>query len=126
MFRLHRKGSSATEAVEYIVAGATIGLGTLLKYDNGKLVIASGSEVPEYVSLGTAKLNEICPVKRILEDEVYETTLSADGASLKLGQKVTVDVGGDKVTATVASGIFEIVEMLGTGVGSKVRGLFRR
>ena len=73
MFKLHRKGSAATEAIEYIVAGASITPGIVLKFNSGKLVVASGTDKPEYVSLGSAKTDEILPVKRIYEDEVYET-----------------------------------------------------
>lgn len=124
MFKLHSKASPATEAIEYVPAGANIDLGVLVKYNNGVLVVATTD--PEYVTLGSAKSGEKIPVKRILEDEIYETTLNAAGTSLKLGNKVTVATGGDKVTATTTDGIFEIVAMDGTASGSKVRGLFRR
>lgn len=127
MFKLHAKGSEATEAIEYRVAGSAIGRGVLVKYYSGKLAVASGTDVPEYVTLGasTASGDEI-PVKRIYEDEIYETVLQAAGTSLNLGDKVTVYTDGAQVTATTTNGIFEIIEMDGTAVGSKVRGLFRR
>lgn len=124
MFKLHQKASPATEAIEYVTAGGTIGLGTLLAYSSGKVVATASA--PEYVSLGNASANEIVAVKRIYEDEIYETTLSAAGTALNLGDKVTVSSDGTQATATTASGIFEIIAMDGTAVGSKVRGLFRR
>lgn len=124
MFKLHRKGSAATEAIEYIVAGASITPGIVLKFNSGKLVVASGTDKPEYVSLGSAKTDEILPVKRIYEDEVYETVLQAAGTALKLGNTVNIHTDGAQATATTG-GSFEILEMDGTEVGSKVRGVFK-
>lgn len=120
MFKLHKKGSAATEAIEYIVAGVELTPGVLVSFTSGKLVIAT--DAPEYVTLGSAKADELVAVKRIHEDETYETVLSVEGASLKLGDKVTIDSTGTAVTATTG-GVFEIVEMDGTAVGSKVRGI---
>lgn len=122
MFKLHQKASPATEAIEYVIAGGALSIGTLVNYSSGKVVANTTS--PEYVTLGSAKTDEIIAVKRIYEDEIYETTLSAAGTSLNIGDKVTVT--GTQATATTASGIFEIIAMDGTEVGSKVRGLFRR
>lgn len=124
MFKLHAKGSDATEAIEYVTAGGTLAIGSLVAYSGGKLVVNATN--PEYVTLSAANNNEIVAVKRIYEDEIYETTLSASGASLNLGDKVTVTTNGLQATATTASGIFEIIAIDGTAVGSKVRGLFRR
>lgn len=127
MFKLHKRADMGTEAIEYRTAGVAITPGMVLKYNAGKLAKAVGTDVPEYVSLGSAKANEECAVKRIIEDEIYETTLSAAGTSLTAGSKVTLHASnGLDVTATTENGVFEIIEMDGTTVGSKVRGLFRR
>ena len=122
MFKLHQKASPATEAIEYVTAGATLAIGSLVGYSGGKVV--ANTTAPEYVTLGKASNGETVAVKRIYEDEIYETTLSASGSSLNVGDKVTVTA--TQATATPASGIFEIIAMDGTAVGSKVRGLFRR
>ena len=125
MFKLHRKSSAVTEAIEYSVAGEELGLGIVVKYSNGKLVKATGTDIPEYVTVGTAKADKLCPVKRIYEDEVYETRLSVEGSALNLGDKVTIADNAENITATTG-GNFLIIEMDGIAVGSKVRGLFRR
>ena len=122
MFKLHQKASPATEAIEYYTAGAELAIGSLVGYSSGEIV--ANTTAPEYVTLGAAKDGEIVAVKRIYEDEIYETTLSAAGTSLNIGDKVTVTA--TQATATTQSGIFEIIAMDGTTVGSKVRGLFRR
>ena len=126
MFKLQRKGSAATEAVEYIegTASEAIVVGELLKLANGKLTVAGASDVPEFVSLGSGT-GTIIPVKRIYEDEVYQTVLSTSGASLKVGDKVTT-ANGLKATATTTSGVFTITEILDSAVGGKINGMFRR
>lgn len=126
MFKLQRKGSAATEAVEYIegTASEAIVAGELLKLANGKLTVAGATDVPEFVSLGSGT-GTIIPVKRIYEDEVYQTVLSTSGASLKVGDKVTT-ANGLKATATTASGVFTITEILDSAAGGKINGMFRR
>lgn len=122
MFKLHQKASPATEAIEYFTAGAELVIGALVAHDGGKIV--TNTTKPEYVTLGNAKNGEVVAVKRIYEDEIYETKLSVAGTSLKIGDKVTVTA--TEATATTADGIFEIIAMDGNAKGSKVRGLFRR
>ena len=126
MFKLQRKGSAATEAVEYIegTASEAIVVGELLKLANGKLTVAGATDVPEFVSLGSGT-GTIIPVKRIYEDEVYQTVLSTSGTSLKVGDKVTT-ADGLKVTATTTSGVFTITEILDSAQGGKINGMFRR
>ena len=126
MFKLQRKGSAATEAVEYIegTASEAIVVGELLKLANGKLTVAGATDVPEFVSLGSGT-GTIIPVKWIYEDEVYQTVLSTSGTSLKVGDKVTT-ANGLKATATTTSGVFTITEILDSAQGGKINGMFRR
>ena len=127
MFKLQRKGSAATEAIEYIMgtAAEAITVGELLKLSSGKLTKASGTDVPEFVAEGSGT-GVIIPVKRIYEDEVYQTTLSASGSSLNIGDKVTISSAGTQATATTTSGVFAITEILDSSSGGKVNGMFRR
>lgn len=127
MFKLQRKGSAATEAIEYIAgtAAEAIAVGELLKLSSGKLTKASGTDVPEFVSLG-AGTGVILPVKRIYEDEVYQTALSASGTSLNVGDKVTIASDGLRATATTTSGVFMLTEIIDSASGGLVNGMFRR
>ena len=127
MFKLQRKGSAATEAIEYIMgtAAEAITVGELLKLSSGKLTKASGTDVPEFLAEGSGT-GVIIPVKRIYEDEVYQTTLSAAGTSLNIGDKVTIASNGTQATATTTSGVFAITEILDSAQGGKVNGMFRR
>ena len=122
MFKLHQKATAATEAIEYVTAGAELAIGSLVGYSNGKVV--ANTTAPEYVTLGKASNGETIAVKRIYEDEIYETTLSVAGTSLNVGDKVTVTA--TQATATTSNGVFELIAIDGTAAGSKVRGLFRR
>lgn len=127
MFKLQRKGSAATEALEYIIGTTSeaITVGELLKLSSGKLTKASWTDVPEFIAEGSGN-GTIIPVKRIYEDEVYQAPLSASGTSLNIGDKVTIGSDGLTATATTTSGVFMITEMLGTASGDKINGMFRR
>ena len=127
MFKLQRKGSDATEAIEYIIGTTSeaITVGETLKLSSGKLTKASGTDVPEFIALGSGN-GTIIPVKRIYEDEVYQTTLSAAGTSLNIGDKVTISSAGTQATATTTSGVFMLTEIIDSASGGKVNGMFRR
>ena len=127
MFKIQRKGSAATEAIEYIIGTSdeAISRGETLKLSSGKLTKASSTDVPEFVALG-AGTGSIIPVKRIYEDEVYQTTLSASGSSLNVGDKVTISSDGLQATATTSSGVFMLTEIIDSASGGKVNGMFRR
>lgn len=126
MFKLHVVGSNKTEIFEKHPAtvGETIVLGEVLKFVDGKLTKATESDVPSFVALSNEKDGYVV-VKRIYEDEIYETTLAEDGAALSIGDKLTIYENGLQVTAA-AGGVFELCEITDTAVGSVVRGLFRR
>ena len=107
------------------ITKTTITVGELLKLSSGKLTKASGTDVPEFLAEGSGN-GTIIPVKRIYEDEVYQTTLSASGTSLNIGDKVTIASNGTQATATTTSGVFAITEILDSASGGKVNGMFRR
>ena len=93
------------------------------EFDNGSTAIDAGvgvdltsgklaaSTTPKYVTLQPCEANETrCLVHEIRKDELYSTTLSASGASLNVGDAVTIATGGKQATATTTSGIFKIEE----------------
>lgn len=93
------------------------------EFDNGSTALDAGvgvdltsgklasSTTPKYVTLQPCGANEKrCLVHEIRKDELYSTTLSASGASLNVGDAVTIATGGKQATATTASGIFKIEE----------------
>ena len=93
------------------------------EFDNGSTALDAGvgvdltsgklaaSTTPKYVTLQPCGANEKrCLVHEIRKDELYSTTLSASGASLNVGDAVTIASGGKQATATKENGIFKIEE----------------
>lgn len=113
---------------EYLPAGAiTPKWGMTLVMEGGKLVLANGTDVPEYLCMceytaavpdGTA-----IPVTRVDEDIIYIAPLSAAGTALEVGDSVTISTDGLGVTATTG-GAFKISAIHGTAVGDEVEGRF--
>lgn len=111
---------------EYLPCGAiTPKMGMALTQTSGNLALATGTTIPTYICMterdAAVTAGTLIPVIRVDHDTIYETTLSAAGTSLKLGQKVTVAADALRATATTTDGVAEIVAMDGTATGSKVR-----
>ena len=91
-------------------------MGMLLKESSGNLAKASGTDVPAYISMvekdSACTAGDLIPVIRIEPGNIYETTLSASGSALKIGDKVTVATDGLRVTATTTSGVAEIMAFM--------------
>lgn len=125
-FLIHSTDDGRVLPWEYLPAGAiTPKVGMALTQTNGNLALASGTTVPTYISMreqDTAlTAGDMIPVVRVQPDVIFETELSAAGTSLKVGNKVTIATDGLRVTATTTEGVAEIVEILGTAIGDKVR-----
>lgn len=96
------------DTTEFDNGSAAIDAGVGVDLTSGKLAV---STTPKYVTLQPCKANETrCLVHEIRKDELYSTTLSASGASLNVGDAVTITTGGKQATATTTSGIFKIEE----------------
>lgn len=107
------------------VSGIAVKYGMAMVFSNGQLAKCGAEAAPEYICMheseGTMTAGDIIPVIKVTHDDIYETTLSAAGTSLKVGSKVTIAADGLRVTATTTNGVAEIVQMLGTATGDKVR-----
>ena len=96
------------DTTEFDNGSTAIDAGVGVDLTSGKLAV---STTPKYVTLQPCKANETrCLVHEIRKDELYSTTLSASGASLNVGDAVTIATGGKQATATKDSGIFKIEE----------------
>ena len=125
-FLIHSTDDGRVLPWEYLPAGAiTPKVGMALTQTSGNLALASGTTKPTYISMREQETaltaGDLIPVVRVQPDVIFETELSAEGTSLKVGQKVTVATDGLRVTATTTDGIAVIVEILGTAIGDKVR-----
>ena len=109
---------------EYLEASAlgACKVGMALTLTDGKLAKATATVRPSYISMfeGTVVAGDRIPVIRVLPDTRFKTQLSAAGTALKVGDKVTIDTTAMLATATTASGVLELVEILGTEIGDSV------
>lgn len=85
-------------------------IGECLKLADGKLTKASGTDTVTHIAVsqveaGTDKTAQVIEVQKDME---FLAQLSADGASLNVGDKVTIADDGVKVTATTDGGIATI------------------
>lgn len=108
------------------VSAITPKIGMALCYSSGKLAVATGTTVPEYISMcekSTAcTAGDLIPVIRVNPDTIFETSFSASATDIVPGNKVTLHASsGMQVTATTTSGVAEVIEMDGTAAGSKCR-----
>jgi hypothetical protein len=99
--------------------------GMAMLLSSGKLAIATGTNKPEFICVeehaSAVSAGDLVTVVRVDHDTVYQTELSASGASLNIGDKVTLHASsGMSVTATTTSGVAEIVGMDGTASGDTV------
>lgn len=127
MFKIAKMHTGKQRPFEYYegTANEAIVLGEALVLSSGKLTKCAVTATPEFISMGSGTGVAI-PVVRVMEDDVYSAPLSASGASLNVGDKVTLHTTGTDVTATTTSGVFEITQINGTSVGDTVLGMFRR
>ena len=95
----------------------------------GTVTKCTGANTPQFIcqtKLNNAAAGDVVSVTLVNEQQMLEVPLSAAGTSLKAGNKVTVGTDGVSVTATTTDGVFTITEILGTAIGDKVRGYFKR
>lgn len=114
---------------EYLPAGAiTPKWGMALVMEGNQLAVATGSDMPEYLSMceyeAAVPAGTEIPVTKIGEDIIYLAPLSANGATLKVGDAVTIGADGLTVTATTG-GKFVISAIHGTDAGENVEGRFK-
>ena len=101
------------EPERHIVGASALAIGTVCVLTNGLLVAATGTNKPTHITLASGEAGASILCGRIEPNQVFETTVSASPANLKVGAKVTVGNGGVDVTATTTDGVATIVDMLG-------------
>lgn len=117
MFTFHTFDNGQTPPQEYLPgkAGESFVVGEAVTLADGAVTKCAAAVVPDYIALGPAGKNGAVPCAKVNEQTVYDVPLTADGAALKLGDKVTIAADGLGVTATKTGGVAQIVRMDGTG-----------
>lgn len=100
------------EPVMLTVGDSSLAILTACTVNNGVLVAATGKIMPTHVTLAKGEKGKTIPCGRIQSSQVYETPVSGDPTSLKVGQKVTLSDDGTGVTAITTDGVATIVDLL--------------
>lgn len=120
--KLYQTHSASQPALEKIPCTASaeykIGMGLTVGSGGSAKVAATGT--PEYICMSekTGVTGEFIQAIRVSKEDTYETTLSAAGTDLTVGDKVTIDTDGIRVTATTTSGVAKIVAFKTAGKAS--------
>lgn len=107
-----------------VTGGLAIDCGTALIVTGGKLALATGTNKPTYISMAKRAATtdgEVIAVQRVSAKTIFETELSEEDADIAIGEKHTISADGNKITATIVSGVAEIISVDGTAAGAKVR-----
>lgn len=123
-------GTNVPVCKEVKATAASYEVGDALVFDSstGLLKACTGTTKPQYISAAKKTVTEsdaLLAVYPVFAGQEYKTQFSADASAVKEGSAVTIDATGKKVTATTASGVFTILEKLGSGAaGTYVIGKF--
>lgn len=122
MFNIKKMGVGLTSPFVYLPAtsGETIVAGEALVLSSGKPTKCGATAKPAYVALGPDDGNGTVPCVEVQSYMEFQTTLSAVGTALNVGDKVTLHTDGLQVTATTASGVATIKRIDGQAVGDTV------
>ena len=126
MFTVYSVDDGRNLPNEYLPAGAItpkLGL-ALVMSAAGQLAVCAGANAPQYICMvekaAAVTAGDIIPVVRVGHDVIWKTVSSAAMTNVKLGNKVTVDTTGMKVTATTTDGVAEVVYIEDTAAGGTV------
>lgn len=97
--------------------------GEALILSSGRLTLCPATTVPEFIAIADveAGTDQICPVIRVRETDIYEVEATAAVATTLIGQKVELNTDALSVTTTTTSGVFQITHADGS---TTVRGRF--
>lgn len=110
--KLHTSQNASIPALENLpcAAGTEYKIGMGLVVSAGAAAKVGATATPEYICMSEKKgvAGQYVQAIRVLKGETYEAKLSEAGSALKIGNKVTIDADGIRVTATTASGVAQI------------------
>lgn len=122
MFSIKKMDTGLSAPFDYLPGPAeeAIVAGEALVLSAGALTKCGAAVAPAFVAVGPKNADGIVPVVKVQPYMEFATTLSADGAALHRGDKVTLSDDGLQVTATTTSGVATITRMDGTAIGDTV------
>lgn len=123
--KLFSRGITSVAPMEYLPCqpDAALSPGMALKLSDGQAALCAGGEKPLFICVGRPIKDGSVQAMRVLDDMIFDAELSAAGDALKVGDKVTIDADGIRVSATTADGVAEICAFTSAGraAGETVR-----
>lgn len=126
--KLHKYDQISSPPLVYLpkTAAEAFDVGEGVVITAGKATKVGATAKPTYICMGASMAADTAdiPAVRVNPDMELGAILSASGAALNIGDKVTIDADGVRVTATTTSGVFEITgfETAAKAAGSEVYG----
>lgn len=126
--KLYQRHDASLPPLELVPCAAStaykIGMGLVISGDSAAKVGAQ--EVPEYICMSnkTGAAGEFIQAIRVSKDDTYVAALSAAGTDLKVGDKVTIDADGIRVTATTtaSNAAVGVAKIVAFGTSEKASG----
>ena len=107
-----------------VTADEAVYEGEALVLTAGKLKKCGETTKPEFIAMGdktAAATDRKLAVARCAANQIYAVPVTAAPTSLKVGDKVTLDSEGLKVTATTTSGVITVEDLNGaTAAGDTI------
>lgn len=125
MFHVVKRRIADVEPTLYKIPkpGETFTLGEALTEAEGALTAAAATALPDYICAGPKTASGMLPVIPVLPTTVFATESTVAVAATLVGSKVTMAADALGVTATTASGVFQ-VESTDGAAKSAVTGRF--
>jgi hypothetical protein len=129
-FKLYRTLDGASPPFEYYLMtdSEACTLGEALVQTSGRLTKCGATATPQFIAVKSqaAETTAVTPVPviRVTQEQEWSNTANATAAVTLVGNKVTLHTDGLVVTATTASGVFELTYTDGATDGGAVRGRF--
>lgn len=122
MFSIYKMSVGTTAPFRYLPRknDEVIEVGEALALDAGKLTKCAATAKPAYIAMGPADENGTVPCAEVQPHIEFMTTLSAAGAALNLGDKVTLHTDGLQVTATTTAGVATIKQIFSADAGGEI------
>lgn len=113
MFSVYKRDVADVNPTEYLPGAAlTIKLGMAVKLAANAITKAGASDIPTHVVIGKHNSDGNFPVLAVNDNTYFIVETSATVSETNVGDVVTIDADGLRVTATTAGGVFRITKFI--------------
>ena len=122
--KIYKCDMADSVSTEYLPMGNGVNYnaGQAMVITSGCAALATGTATPTYICMGKAAgvTGGYIPAVRVSKSMVYAANLSVAGASLNIGDKVTIAADSVNLTATTTGGVCELVGFSGKAAGDEI------